>query len=259
MRILALVANENTYQPYVYENLLKHTDSEFMGIVLVPFITKQKSKFEMLCFLFNLYDVTGFIKKSFQVMKNKFLDIIDLIIPLKYCYSLKSVAKKYHIPLYKTKNINSKESIELIKKLNPDLIISSQGHFVGKKLRNIPKYGVINKHAGLLPKYRGIYPVFWAMLNDEKEIGVTIHLINEKIDDGDIIVQEKISIEPVDTFESLYKKVVKKTRKLFLKAIDLIKDGNHVLLPNNIRKATFFSYPDKDDIIKFRKTGKMII
>ncbi|MFC1807283.1 methionyl-tRNA formyltransferase [Candidatus Omnitrophota bacterium] len=259
MKILALVSRENTYQPHVYEQLLKERRDEFIGIVTVPFVTKGKSTLGVVRFLFDLYGLLGFLRKTMQVCKNKLLDTASRYSAFQRCYSLKAVARKYDIPLFNVEDINSKETIQLLESLKPDLIISSQGHFLSERLRVIPQLGVINKHAGRLPKYRGVYPVFWAMLNNEKEVGVTIHYVNEIIDGGGILLQEVIPIENNDTFESLYKKVIALTPKLFIRTIDMIRDGRVDIKKNNMSEATVFSYPSKEDISKLKNSGKKII
>jgi folate-dependent phosphoribosylglycinamide formyltransferase PurN len=260
MRILALVSNDVTYQPLVYEPLVESKNSDFVGIVLVPFSTKQKSGLRLLQFMYNLYGIKGFVYKTFQVLSYRLFDFIGRFIRLKRCYSIKSIAKKYRIPLFTTEKINSKACLEWIADLKPDIILSSQGHYIGKKLLSIPKIGIINKHAGMLPKYRGLYPVFWAMLNGEEQIGITIHFMNAKLDDGDIIVQETIPIQEKDTFESMYRKVIRKTPDLFIKAIDMLEENDKMkLMPNDESLATYFSFPGKQDIKKFESVGKRII
>ena len=260
MRILALVSNDVTYQPRVYEPLVESKQSEFVGIVVVPFSTKQKTGIRLLQFMYNLYGIKGFVYKTYQVLSCRLFDYIGCFIRLKRCYSIKSIAKKYRIPLFDTKKINSKACRQWIADLKPDIILSSQGHYIGKKLLSIPKIGIINKHAGMLPKYRGLYPVFWAMLNGEEQIGITIHFMNEKLDDGDIIVQEMIPIQDDDTFESMYRKVIRKTPELFVKAIDLLgEDAKVKLVPNDECMATYYSFPEKQDIMQFKSSGKKII
>ena len=238
MRILAIVADEVTYEPIVYESLVRAQRANIIGIVAVPFQTKQKTGLSLLCFLFHLYGVKGFILKTLQVLRAKFLDILSRFVKLGRCYSLRGIAHKYNIPLYSIKNINSEKFLKLVEELHPDIILSSQGHVVGERLLSIPKFGILNKHAGMLPKYRGVYPVFWAMLNNEEEIGVTVYFMNEKLDDGDILIQEMIPITPEDTFESLYRRVVEIAPRSFVKAIELIEKGNFTRHPNDKERAT---------------------
>jgi methionyl-tRNA formyltransferase len=212
-----------------------------------------------LWFLLNLYGVKGTILKTFQVVKAKIFDCLSRFIHFKRCYSLREIAQRYNIPLYYTDKINSKEFLTLVEELSPDLILSSQGHYLGKRLLKIPTYGIINKHAGMLPKYRGVYPVFWAMLNDESEIGVTVHFMNEHMDDGAIILQETLPITEKDTFESLYQRVIDLTPKLFIKAIDAIEEGNITIKPNDKEQATYFTFPEIEDIRRFKQIGKRVI
>ncbi|MGA2314883.1 MAG: formyl transferase [Thermodesulfobacteriota bacterium] len=259
MRILAIVADEVTYQPLVYEPIVQARKGDILGIVTVSFQTKQQTGLSLLRFLFQLYGVKGFIFKTLQVLRAKFMDMLSRFVKLDRCYSLRGIAHKYNIPLYPVTDISSEDFLKFVEELRPDIILSSQGHVVGRPLLSIPKIGVLNKHAGMLPHYRGIYPVFWAMLNREDEIGVTVHFMNEKLDDGDILCQETIPVTPEDTFESLYRRVVEITPKLFLTAIESIEKGNYARHPNEKEKATYYGYPTPDDIKKFKQMGLRII
>ncbi|MFH1691086.1 MAG: formyltransferase family protein [Candidatus Omnitrophota bacterium] len=259
MRIIALVSNENTYQPLVYDELLRGIGSEVVGLVIVPMMPSFRSKIKFLRFLFDLYSVQGFLIKLTHVARNKVLALLDPFFPLKHSCSLKRVAKKHGVPLLYTDDVNSEEFLEQVRQLKPDLIISSQGQIIRKGLLQASRFGIINKHAGMLPKYRGIYPVFWAMMNDEKQIGITIHFMNEAIDGGDIILQEALDISKKDTFESVYQKVIHKTPGLFLKAINIIREGDYQLMKNDSKFASYYSYPTRNDIVRFKKLGKRIM
>ena len=93
------------------------------------------------------------------------------------------------------KPINSDESIKKIKSFNPDLLVSILGgQIFKKKLINLCENGCINLHTSLLPKYRGMMPTFWVLKNNEKSTGVSVFFVDEGIDSGPIIVQEKFNI-----------------------------------------------------------------
>jgi methionyl-tRNA formyltransferase len=94
------------------------------------------------------------------------------------------------------------EFIKLIKDLQPDLIVAvAYGYLLPQEIIDIPKYGIINVHASLLPKYRGASPIQSAILNGDKETGVTIMLIDAKMDTGHLISKKKITITNNDNFE----------------------------------------------------------
>jgi len=122
---------------------------------------------------------------------------------------IKQVALANKIEVLQPEKISKNtEFIQSVKVLTPDLIvIAAYGLILPKEILDIPKYKVINVHASLLPKYRGASPIQAAILNGDKETGVTIMLVNEKMDEGDILSQETITITNNDNFGSLYEKL----------------------------------------------------
>jgi len=121
-----------------------------------------------------------------------------------------ALAKEHNLPVYKPENVRGPGFIKEVLELEPDLIIVvAYGKILPKEFLDIPKYGCINVHASLLPKYRGASPVQAALLNGDKETGITIMKINERLDAGDIIAQEKIMIEDEDNATTLTDKLFK--------------------------------------------------
>jgi len=118
---------------------------------------------------------------------------------------------------------------ELIKKINdlkPDLIcVVAYGKILPLELIKIPRFGSINLHGSLLPKYRGAAPIQWAVLNGDTETGATIMYIDEQLDSGDMILKEKIQIGQYETTGEVWEKVSKIGSKLLINAISLIEKG----------------------------------
>jgi methionyl-tRNA formyltransferase len=120
---------------------------------------------------------------------------------------VKALVQKEKIPLYQPEKLG-KETSDQIKKLKPDImIVAAYGKILPREMLEIPGFGCLNVHASLLPKYRGPSPIQNALLKDEKETGVTIILMNEGIDTGDIIAQKKIKISADDNLVTLNKKL----------------------------------------------------
>ena len=109
-----------------------------------------------------------------------------------------------------------------LKKLNPDLFIVVAFKIIPQKFLNIPKFGAINLHASLLPNYRGASPIQYALLNGDKKTGVTTFLMDDKIDNGKIILQKEFKINDNDNYESLIRKVESHGSDLVIKTIDNI-------------------------------------
>jgi len=136
--------------------------------------------------------------------------------------AVKILAEKNHIPVYEPVRFND-EVIDEAKKQKPDImIVAAYGKILPKAILELPGFGAINVHTSLLPKYRGPSPIQNAILNGEKETGATIMLMDEGIDTGAILAQEKIDINENDTTQSLSEKLAQISSDLLLEIIPLV-------------------------------------
>lgn len=127
---------------------------------------------------------------------------------------------------------NNTEFKDEIKRLNPDLVcVVSYGVILPKSFLKIPKYGCINVHPSMLPKYRGAAPIQWAILNGDETTGVTIMYLDEGMDSGDIIVQEEVTIDPDETTGELWNRLSSIGAKLLKESVDKINNGTVKSVP----------------------------
>ena len=135
---------------------------------------------------------------------------------------VKGIAIKFGIPTFDPLKLSEKGVIKKLKDTNPDIfIVASYGQILPKSVLTIPKYGSLNVHASLLPKYRGASPIQSAILNKDKVTGVTIMLMNEKLDEGEILAQAKVRIGPSTTAKDLEEKLAKLGAQLLHQVIHL--------------------------------------
>ena len=121
---------------------------------------------------------------------------------------VKKLALEKKIKIFQPENLRNESLIGKIREIGADLIIvAAYGKILPKEILKIPRYGSVNVHASLLPKYRGASPVQGAILGGEKETGVTLILMNEKMDEGDVLMQEKIQVGESETAENLLRKL----------------------------------------------------
>lgn len=140
---------------------------------------------------------------------------------------LMSLAMEHGIPIELSDNINSDEFIERIRKYDVDLFVSMSFNQIFKtRTINFPRYKTINCHAGKLPFYRGRNILNWALINDEKEFGITVHYVDEGIDTGDIIEQECYPITDEDDYSTLLERAYSGCAEILYKAIKRIQAGN---------------------------------
>ena len=116
-----------------------------------------------------------------------------------------------------------------MKSLQPDLFVVVAFRILPKEVFEIPKYGSFNLHGSYLPKYRGAAPIQWALLNGETETGLTTFKLAEKVDTGNIYLQEKVDILPDDNFGTLHDRMSELGAKLVLETVNLIDNGNYEL------------------------------
>ncbi|NDO68840.1 methionyl-tRNA formyltransferase [Schaedlerella arabinosiphila] len=142
-----------------------------------------------------------------------------------------SMAEKNKIPLEISKNINSDEFIERMKSYDVDLFVSMSFNQIFKsEIMNLPKFKTINCHAGKLPYYRGRNILNWALINDEKEFGITVHFMDEGIDTGDIILQKSYPITDDDDYGTLLERAYTGCADILYEAIKQIQSGEVKLI-----------------------------
>ncbi len=146
---------------------------------------------------------------------------------LKVKYSpVKEVALKHAIPVLQPTNLKSSEFLDKLKFFDTDLQVVVAFRMLPEVVWSMPKRGSINLHASLLPNYRGAAPINWAIINGEKETGVTTFFIQKEIDTGDILLQEKIKIENNDSAGDLHDKLMVAGSNLVVKTVKKIVEGN---------------------------------
>jgi len=154
---------------------------------------------------------------------------------------VKELALERGIPLLQPPRLKDHEAIAWVADLRPDLLVLAYvTQFVPKAMIDLATYGGINFHPSLLPKYRGGSAMNWAIIAGEKETGVTIHQIDEGVDTGPIILQEKVPIDPDDSVKTLYfGKIYPLGVKLVAEAVRLIREGKARPVPQDESQASF--------------------
>ena len=172
-------------------------------------------------------------------------------------HSVKLVCKKYGIPCTQTYKINANEVLSELRDLDPDIIFSVAAPQIFKKeLLSIPSRGCLNIHSSLLPLYRGQNANFWVLAKGEKETGLTIHYINPGIDDGDIVLQEKIMIQNDWSLHDLYMKAIETGSNMIDECLELVCHDKVTTKKNDISKGSLFGFPVRSDVKEFRSRNK---
>lgn len=140
--------------------------------------------------------------------------------------SVKIAARELGLTVMQPHNISEQSIIELLRNINPDVIVvAAYGQIIPKEILELPKYGCLNVHASLLPKYRGAAPIHWAIINGEEETGVTIMQMDEGLDTGDILARKSIKINVDETLGDIHDKLANQGAELMIRVLDKLPEG----------------------------------
>ena len=169
----------------------------------------------------------------------------------KHPNPVQQCAVKYALPLLQSKLLKTDDAVSWVRNLTPDLLVLAfVTSFVPKEMIACARHGGINYHPSLLPKYRGGSAINWAVINGETETGVSIHFIDEGVDTGPVLLQEKVAIEPDDTVKSVYfDKLYPMGIRLMAEAVRLIKEGNADPVAQDESQASFQPVITADDTV----------
>jgi len=152
--------------------------------------------------------------------------------------AVKKYAEKLNTKILQPQDLKDEDFCKQLRELDPDVFVVVAFKILPQKVIKIPKYGAINLHASLLPKYRGPAPINWAIINGEQESGYTIFQIEKSIDTGDILEQKKVGIGKTDTSQELHDQLAEIGARGLKKTLDEMETGDVKAIPQEDRKAT---------------------
>lgn len=172
---------------------------------------------------------------------------------------VKKAALELRLNVLEVDDLKTPEFAQQLEDLRPDLFIVVAFRVLSKSLLQVPTIGSINLHASLLPKYRGAAPIHRAVMNGDRETGVTIFFLDEKVDTGKYLVQRSVSVGPNETTGDIYSKLMYTGAELLVAATETIKNGNYALIPQDDSKASPAPKLFQNDcIIDFDKSADVV-
>lgn len=173
---------------------------------------------------------------------------------------VKETAIKLNIPVFQPESVSDDEFVKKLSEMNPDIIVVvAFGQILPREIIEMPKYGCVNIHASLLPKYRGAAPIQWAVIDGEEKSGVTTMMMDEGLDTGDIIDVEEISLDKKETGGSLFDKLSRLGGELILETLDKLECKTATFTKQDDSKSTYAKKISKElGKIDFNKSAEEI-
>ncbi|MFH0790964.1 MAG: formyltransferase family protein [Candidatus Omnitrophota bacterium] len=262
MRIVIIGQEEPVYFSPFLRRVIEAIHKEVVLVVIAgergagshPKTVRQK--------LENIY-ILWLIMEPFGFFRNLCIglwqQLLRLLGPIGFLWdrrSIRGAAYKHNIPIVFAKDLNSPEFIQKLRKFSPDVIINQTEHLLKEEILSVPKIGVINRHASLLPHFRGRLASWWSHAAQPSEYGTTIHFVAEEIDSGPIIVQKKFEIDPRLSYSRVLDILFEQAADLMFEALEKIQKPDFVPLPNQYQGTKTYLFPALKEVKAYRKVLK---
>jgi len=163
--------------------------------------------------------------------------------------SVADLAAEHDVPVLLRERPDDDELYEALKQVAPDVIVATNWRtWIPPRIFTLPPFGTLNVHDALLPAYAGFSPLIWALINDEPEVGVTAHLMDDTLDAGPIVLQRAVPVGPADTATDLFHKTLELFGPITVDGLAEIATGRRDFVPQDRSKASFFHKRAEEDI-----------
>lgn len=206
--------------------------------------------------LFCLYGPLGLTRLLFRAVLCKTMGMLPASRNSRRFHSIVQICRAFHVPHQFIGNPNREEHQRQIAALAPDLLVSVACPYILKdKLLAMPPLGCINIHHAPLPQYKGMMPTFWQMYHGEKRVGVTIHTMAARLDEGAALLQEELPMQENESLDSLIRRTKRHGARCMLTVLRQIAAQTQVTLLLENRPGSYFTFPTPDEMKEFKRRG----
>lgn len=237
------------------ETLLRSYSPSCLHVIIVSSDSHGRSGLEVLKAMWRDYEKHYFFFELYQFFLFKFAQFLFPKTP----FTVRTLAKSCNILVTVTDKINTPEVIAFARKWQPDVLLSAKcTQRIHSDLLTVAKFGAINVHGSLLPKYAGRAPHFWAMAHAEKNVGATVHFMTETFDEGDVLINKSISLTPSMSVFSAITTVARLGGDALMEVLPAI-FSDAIRVPQDINQRSYFSSPTKTAYKQLRNNGYRLL
>jgi methionyl-tRNA formyltransferase len=257
MRIEFLTQDDPLYiLPFFDEFLRNHAGEFSIQQISCSSTMGKRSRLRLLRELTVLYGPLGILRLLIRTGTARLLEKMPRDRTAKRFYGLEQIARAYAIPYKKIGNPNSREFVESARRRSADVIISVACPYILKEpLLSLPARGCVNIHHAPLPRYKGMMPTFWQMYHGETTVGVAVHFMAPELDEGVVLLQERLAIQPGESLHQLIRRSKRHGANCMARALRQIQAGSEVLTPVDTGQGSYFTFPTIAELREFRRRG----
>jgi methionyl-tRNA formyltransferase len=259
LKVVFVTPEEPLVMPIFFRRVLAEMRPQIAAVAVVSPIYKKSSWLKQAKRFIDAFGVREFVIEAAQFAGFKAADLVRRVVPFGSYRSVKRLAAAHGVPVLTPADVNAPEFLAQLRQIGPDVVISVSCPQIFKRpLLELPPLGCINVHSALLPEYRGMLPTFWALAQGEAQTGITVHYMSPGIDGGDIIAQRLIPIGPDETLHSLMAKCKRAAAEAILDTIPRLRDGTVSVTPNPAEEGSYYSFPSREDVRRFKAIGRRL-
>jgi methionyl-tRNA formyltransferase len=257
MRIEFLTQNDPIYILPFFDEFLRNYGSEFTIVQISWCRTMGKrSRVQLLRELRSLYGAFGIVRLLGMAAKARVMGKLPRGRDSSRFYSLEQIARACGIPYKKIGNPNATEFVESARQRSAEVIVSVACPYILKDaLLSVPPRGCVNIHHAPLPRYKGMMPTFWQMFHGEKAVGVTVHFMAAKLDEGAALLQENLEIKPGEPLHSLIRRSKRHGAHCMARVLRQIASNSQAPIPLEPARDSYFTFPTAAEIREFHRRG----
>lgn len=249
---LVVITNGNFFARVELTRLFQERHRDIAGVVVITGVKANKSRLRSLVEIWQQSGSRYFLYKSSTYLV---FAAASLLYPGRVFF-VPGLAKRFSIPVVYSAQVNAPQVVSQIEEWTPDLLISvSCPQRIRRQILSIPTSCALNIHSSLLPQYAGLAPNVWVLANGETFTGTTVHIMEERFDSGDIVIQKQLEIARSETAFSLLLTLTELGSDALAEAVANIIREPAVLTPQGASNHTYFSLPTSDTIRALSRNG----
>jgi len=257
MRILFLTQDDPLYILPFFDEFLRNYAHEFeIALIASSRTMGGRARSKMLKELIQLYGILGTTKLVARLCTSRFFGLFPKVGGTPRYHTLAQACHAFGVPLSKIGNPNDPKFIQTVRRTAPDILVSVACPYILKSpLLSIAPRGAINIHHSPLPRYKGMMPTFWQLFHGEKTVGLTIHYMVARVDEGMALLQESQEIRPEESLDQLIKRCKRRGAHCMAEVLRKIESGEAEAVALDHSRGSYFSFPTGAEIREFRKRG----
>lgn len=257
MKIEFLTQEDSLYILPFFEEFLKHYAGDFeIGRISCCRAMGKRPRLQLLRELTWLYGVPGLARLMSQAGAAKVMSALPRSRSASRFYSIAQLAKAYGIECVAVANPNQAEFTCGLKDRAPDLLVSVACPYILKNnVLDIPPMGCINIHHAPLPRYKGMMPTFWQLYHGEQELGVTIHYMAAKVDEGDALLQESTPVKRGESLHNLIRESKRHGAHCMARVLRNLASNAAKPIPLDHAQGSYYTFPQREEALEFRRRG----